>query len=604
MARRISPTGLLGAALIAVVLLLAIAGPPLWGEAAARMDTGGINAPASAEHWFGTDALGRDVFARTMVAARLSLLLATLATLLGVGAGIVLGALPMVLGRRGARAMTTVVELLVAFPGLLLAMALAVVVGLGSRGAVLGLGCAMAPGFARLTQTLAASVAGSDYLAAAKVLGVGRRRRLTHYVLPNIAEPLILNLTVSFGQSLLALAGLSFLGLGVQAPEYDWGRLVSDGMTGVYISPMTTVGPAAAICVAALGFTLFGESLSQAASGRRAARGRSAVREHVSLPPEPGAVLRVEELTVTFPGGLRPVRGLSFTVRQGEIVGIVGESGSGKSLTASAVAGLVPHPGTVTAKRLELAGHDLLGLGERQRRHLLGTELAMVFQDPMSALNPALRVGAQLAEVATTHRGASAAQARELAVERLGEVALPEPARLARQYPHEYSGGMRQRAVIAMGLMAEPGLIVADEPTTALDVTVQRQILRLLREVTDGRAGVLISHDLAVVAQLCSRVLVMYAGRIVEELTVEELRAGPAHPYTRALLDSLPTLDSDRSKPLRTIPGRQPGPGERLDGCPFAPRCEAASDRCRAERPALTGGVACHHPLKTKEAVR
>ncbi|TDD90384.1 ATP-binding cassette domain-containing protein, partial [Actinomadura rubrisoli] len=495
-------TGLIGLVLILAAVALAIVGPVFWDSEATRIDAADINAPASGEHWFGTDGLGRDVFARTMVAARLSLTLAVLATLLGVGAGVLLGALPTVLGRRGARLVTTLVELLLAFPGLILAMFLAVVSGLGARGAVLGIGCATAPGFARLTQTMAASVAGSDYLAAAKVLGVGRTRRLTRYVLPNIAEPLILGFTVTLGQSLLALAGLSFLGLGVQAPTYDWGRLVGEGMPGIFVSPLTALGPALAICIAAIGFTLFGEGLSQAASGRAVVRWRAEPTDPKAVPPVPAgtadtagaddkavdekAVLDVRDLTVTFPGGVRPVRGVSFTVRPGQVIGIVGESGSGKSLTAAAIAGLVPHPGAVGATRLEIAGADPRALGPAERRRLLGTKLALVFQDPMSALNPALRVGTQLAEVVTTHRGAGRTAARKSVVAGLGQVALPDPERRVRQYPHEYSGGMRQRAVIAMGLMAEPDVIVADEPTTALDVTVQRQILALLGEVTGG----------------------------------------------------------------------------------------------------------------------
>jgi peptide/nickel transport system permease protein len=214
----------------------------------------------------------------------------------------------------------------------------------------------------------------------------------------------------------------------------------------------------------------------------------------------------------------------------------------------------------------------------------------MVFQDPMASLNPALKVGGQLAEVALVHQGATRAEARRRAVDRLGQVHLPEPERQAGRHPHELSGGMRQRAVIAMGLMGTPRLIIADEPTTALDVTVQRQILRLLREVTEetGSAALFISHDIAVVGELCDRVVVMYAGRVVEELPVDRLATGAAHPYTRALIASLPDMDTDRSLPLASIPGRQPAPAEVGDGCAFAPRCPLATAACESERPPLT----------------
>ncbi|MDP9867684.1 MULTISPECIES: dipeptide/oligopeptide/nickel ABC transporter permease/ATP-binding protein [Streptosporangium] len=587
-----TPAGLAGTTLVALMVGLAIVGPPIWGAEAQRIDPAVILQGASAAHPLGTDNLGRDILARVLVAGRLSLGLALMATLIGATTGILLGALPSVLPRRAARLVTGTVNALVAFPGLLLAMFTAVIAGLGARGAVLGIGVAIAPGFARLTQTLAASVAGADYVSAARMLGVPRRLIMTRHVLPNIAEPLILNLTQALGGALLGLAGMSFLGLGVQPPSFDWGRLLFDGFSRIYATPAVALGPAAAVALAGIGFNLLGDALARAAS-RTAVPAGKAVPRSAPAPGELGepdqeAVLEVRDLTVTFPGGVTPVRGVSLTVAPGEIVGLVGESGSGKSLTASAIGGLVPYPGEVDAARLRLCGADLGALPEQRRRKLLGTSLAMVFQDPMASLNPALKVGGQLAEVATVHQGASRTEARTRAVDRLGHVRIPEPGRRARQHPHELSGGMRQRVVIAMGLMGTPRLIIADEPTTALDVTVQRQILRLLREVTDetGAATLFISHDIAVVGELCHRVVVMYAGRVVEELPVEKLASDAAHPYTRALVASLPGMDTDRSLPLASISGRQPSPAEIGDGCAFADRCALATDRC-AERPPL-----------------
>ena len=233
----------------------------------------------------------------------------------------------------------------------------------------------------------------------------------------------------------------------------------------------------------------------------------------------------------------------------------------------------------------------------------MGRSLAIVYQDPMASLNPALRVGRQLGEVAEVHEGLSRREARRRSVERLRSVRIGSPERRVRNYPFELSGGMRQRVMIAMGLMGTPQLIIADEPTTALDVTVQQQILKLLDDVgtSTGAAAILISHDIAVVSQLCQRVLVMYAGRIVEELDVPTLVRGPAHPYTAALLASVPTMESDREQPLVSIPGRAAGPFDRSPGCPFAPRCPAASARCSSELPVLeplASGhrVACWHP--------
>ncbi|WP_067177960.1 dipeptide/oligopeptide/nickel ABC transporter permease/ATP-binding protein [Microtetraspora niveoalba] len=588
-----TPAGLAGTVLVTAMVVLAVAGPPIWGAEAERIDSASILQGATAAHPLGTDNLGRDILARVLVAGRLSLTLALLATLVGATAGVLLGALPSVLPRRGARLVTGSVNALVAFPGLLLAMFTAVIAGLGARGAVIGIGTAVAPGFARLTQTLAASVAGADYVSAARMLGVSRWRVMTRHVLPNIAEPLILNFTQALGGALLALAGMSFLGLGVQPPSFDWGRLLFDGFGRIYATPAVALGPAAAIALAGIGFNLLGDALAHAAARRTAPPGTDAepgAPRPVALgEPDPDAVLEVRDLTVAFPGGVTPVRGLSLTIAPGEIVGLVGESGSGKSLTAAAIGGLVPYPGEVRAGRLRLCGADVRELPEAERRRLLGTSLAMVFQNPMAALNPALKVGGQLAEVAVVHQGASRAEAAARAVDRLDHVRVPEPATRARQHPHELSGGMRQRAVIAMGLMGAPRLIVADEPTTALDVTVQREILRLLREVTaeTGAATLFISHDIAVVGELCHRVVVMYAGRVVEELPVGELASGAAHPYTRALVASLPDMETDRSLPLASIPGRQPPPAEVPDGCAFAARCELATARCAAERPPL-----------------
>jgi oligopeptide/dipeptide ABC transporter ATP-binding protein len=316
-------------------------------------------------------------------------------------------------------------------------------------------------------------------------------------------------------------------------------------------------------------------------------------------------VLEVQGLTVTFPtaqGPVRPVRGLTFRVERGEAVGVVGESGSGKSLTALAVAQLIEEPGHVDATRLRLLGTDLLEGSERSHRHLLGTSLSMVFQDPGTSFNPTRRVGGQLAEVGRYHLGMNRAQAHARAIDRLRAVHVPAPERRAGQYPHEFSGGMRQRAMIGMGLMGSPALIIADEPTTALDVTIQKQVLQLLQSIreADGVALLLISHDVAVVRQVCDRVLVMYAGRIVEDLPATDLATRARHPYTRALAAAVPDMDSDLHRPLAVIPGRPVEPSEVPVGCAYAARCPLVDQRCRDEDPALLADgngrrVACWH---------
>ncbi|MFC0071801.1 dipeptide/oligopeptide/nickel ABC transporter permease/ATP-binding protein, partial [Umezawaea endophytica] len=596
-----TPLGLTATVLVVAVLALACFGPVLWGSGADVVDTNDILAPPSGEHWAGTDNLGRDILLRVLVAARLSILLALIAIVIAVGAGLLLGSAPFVLGRRGGRLVTAAVNTAVAFPGLLLALFFAVIFGTGATGAVLAIGLAGAPSFARLTQTLVAGVAARDYVAAARIAGVGRVRVLFRHVLPNIAEPLVVNATIGAGNALLSFAGLSFIGLGVQAPAYDWGRLLYDGISAIYVNASAALAPGAAVLLAGLAFNLFGESVAKGLGvpvgiGLRAAATRTAAAkrpeptshdEHVGT-SAPDVVLDVRDLEVTFPGPSGPVRlvrGVSFDVRRGEAVGIVGESGSGKSMTALAITRLIADHGRVDASRLDLLGNDLLAPDTAVRRRLLGTSLAMVFQDPMTSFNPTRRIGAQLAEVATHHQGMTRREAMARAVDRLTAVRIPDADSRVRQYPHEFSGGMRQRAMIGMGLMGEPALIVADEPTTALDVTVQQQVLDLLAAIRDADdvALVLISHDVTVVGEVCDRVLVMYAGRVVEDLPAAALATAARHPYTRALVEAVPDMATDLTKPLATIPGRLVSPAAAPRGCAYAARCPLADARCRAE---------------------
>jgi oligopeptide/dipeptide ABC transporter ATP-binding protein len=615
--------------LLALILLLAVFAPVLWSAKASAIDVVNLLQGPSARHWLGTNDLGQDVFYRILVATRLSVGLALAATAIGVGSGLVLGTAPLIVGRRAGRAITSVINVAVAFPALLLALFFAVIFGIGAEGALLAIGLASAPAFARLVRTLSASVSGLDYIAAARIAGVSRLRLLTRHVLPNIGEPLIVNATIAAGDALLSFAGLSFLGLGVQAPSYDWGQLLNDGLQGIYTRPAAAVAPGVAVVLAGLAFNLFGEALAVGlgVSSPRIGRLRSALAAaaaRAGAATDPGTssrteaadcVLRVSNLEVSFPGGVHPVRGVSFTLKRGEAVGVVGESGSGKSLTALAVSRLLEDPADVSAGRLELLGRDLLGreprgsagvMSGREMRRFLGTKAGLIFQDPMTSFNPVKRVGAQLAEVATEHHGLTRRQAGERAVDRLRAVRIPRPEHRARQFPHELSGGMRQRAMIGMAVMGEPALVIADEPTTALDVTVQRQVLRLLKSIQAGADGssamalLFISHDITVVGQVCDRVLVMYAGKIVENLPTADLADHARHPYTRALLAAVPSMETSRELPLAVIPGRPADPADLPAGCAFAARCAFADAECRQADPGLVPDdagreVACWH---------
>ena len=305
-----------------------------------------------------------------------------------------------------------------------------------------------------------------------------------------------------------------------------------------------------------------------------------------------GPLLAVEGLSVAFPGAggdVRVVRDLSFEVGASEFVGLVGESGCGKSVTALALLRLVPEPGRITGGRVLLGGEDLSGLGEPEMRRVRGGRIGMIFQEPMSALNPVLSVGFQIAEAVRVHHKMTRREAREEAVRLLELVAIPAPRQRLKDYPHQLSGGQRQRVMIAIALAARPDLVIADEPTTALDVTVQAQILELLESLRQklGLAVLLITHDLAVVAETCDRVVVMYAGQGVEEAPVERLFAGPAHPYTRGLLAAVPRLGGGaRGGELPAIPGQVPVPARLPSGCAFHPRCAEVMEECRVSEPA------------------
>ncbi len=301
-------------------------------------------------------------------------------------------------------------------------------------------------------------------------------------------------------------------------------------------------------------------------------------------------LLEINNLQTHFPtraGLVRAVDGVSFYVEKGELLGLVGESGCGKSITALSVMRLISPPGKIVGGEIVFDGEDLLAASDERLREIRGDDIAMIFQDPMTSLNPVYTVGEQIAEALRLHRKLSRADARKAAIEAMKEVAIPDPARRVNDYPHQLSGGMRQRVMIAMALACDPKLLIADEPTTALDVTIQAQILELLNELRRTRElGVLlITHDLGVVAEVADRVAVMYTGRIVEESPVEELFARPKHPYTEGLLRSVPKLTADavgRAKRLETIEGIVPSPTALPDGCHFAPRCTHRMPRCTA----------------------
>ncbi|MGI9329618.1 MAG: ABC transporter ATP-binding protein [Gammaproteobacteria bacterium] len=317
-------------------------------------------------------------------------------------------------------------------------------------------------------------------------------------------------------------------------------------------------------------------------------------------------LLRVRDLAVEFDtqyGTVRAVDGVSFDIYPEETVGLVGESGCGKTVTGLSLLGLIPKPpGRIAAGSIEFGGRDLATASEEQLRKIRGSDISMIFQEPMTALNPVFTIGGQMSDVLARHKGLTTGQARTEAIEMLGRVGIPSPARRVDEYPHQLSGGQRQRVMIAMALSCNPKLLIADEPTTALDVTTQAQVLEQINKLQQEfrMAVILITHDLGVVAETCQRALVMYCGKVAEQAPIAELFEQPRHPYTAGLLNSIPRIREDRPEHLPIIPGRVPDLLHLPAGCRFAARCERALDRCQVEQPELgeqTASAACFNPV-------
>ena len=540
-----TPAMATGAALMLALILIAVIAPLTLKQAAEQLTPDAAQGPGPA-HWLGTDDFGRDLLARALVATRLTLLMTAGAAALTAASGILIGLAIWLSGRRVREGALRVLETAVAYPSLIFALVIAAVLEPGVSSAVVAIGIAGIPGFARITANLASSVSSSDYVVTARLLGVSPVRIAARHMLPNMAEPLLILSATVFALSLVEISALSFIGLGVQSPDYDFGRLLNDSLGALYTQPVEAVGPSLMIALTGLSVMLIGDALA-ADADPRAKRSffRRVVHRNrtVPVPASDRALVRVENLQIGVPGGPDLVKGVSLSIDPGEVLALVGESGSGKSLTAMAIAGLPTEGLTVEADLLRVDDMNMLAEPEPSR---LAKDISIVYQDPGTTFNPALRMGSQLTEVLRTHQGMGGAQARHVITQALASVNITEPARRLRQHPHELSGGMRQRAMIAASIVTSPKLIVADEPTTALDVTVQAEVLRQFRRIRreQGTAMLFISHDLGVVEALCDTILVMKSGEIVERLTSDQLAARDVHhPYTKALLAAIPVLD-------------------------------------------------------------
>lgn len=512
----------------------------------------------SSQAILGTDQLGRDLLSRLLWGAGLSLGVGVAATLSACIVGSVIGLVAAYVGGRADSVLMRLIDMIMAFPYLLLALAIVAVLGPGLLNALLAIAIVNIPFFARTVRGVALSLVQRPFMEAARLSGASHVRIVLRELLPNVLPVIIVTMSTTLGWMILETAGLSFLGLGAQPPQADLGSLLGDARRLVLLAPHLALVPGLLIMFLVIGINLAGDGLRDVLDPRLQGDTLQAPSPSTTIkrpPPReadssPASLLSVRGLTVDrrLPGGRlgRPVVDhVSLDVSSGQVVGLVGESGSGKSVLALSLLALAPSPPMqIVDGSVVLGGQDLLTQSLRGWQDLRGKRVAIVFQDPLTTLNPLMPVGAQIAEVIARHLpcGRSERQARVLAlIERVG---LPSPEATSQAYPHQLSGGQRQRIGIAMALAAEPDIIIADEPTTALDVTTKVKILDLLSALRteQGLSIILISHDLSVIERVCDHVLVMYQGQIVEEGPTSDILSAPQHPYTQRLLDAVPVL--------------------------------------------------------------
>ncbi len=572
--------------------------------------------PLSQGHLLGTDALGRDILSRLVWGTRISLLVGISATLIAAFFGSLIGLVAGYAGGRVDGLLMRGIDMVMAFPYILLALAIVAVLGPGLLNALYAIAIVNIPFFARNIRGITLGLAHREFVDAARLSGKSGPAILFGEILPNVLPIIVITMSTTIGWMILETAGLSFLGLGAQPPQADLGSMLGDGRKILFTAPHVSIIPGLMIFALVMSINLLGDGVRDVLDPRLKSgalmrpMARTAIER--AFAPERNAAshaaLDVQDLCTDFHVGddiYHAVGGVDLRIGQGECLGLVGESGSGKSVTAMSIMGLVPSPpGRIAGGAAWLDTEDLFAASDERVRQLRGAAVSHVFQDPLSTLHPLFTVGDQLAEAITAHQPLARRAALDKAEQLLALVRIPNPRERLNAYPHELSGGMRQRICIAMALANDAKVLIADEPTTALDVTVQAQVLSLMNALRSERnaAVLFITHDFGVVSAICDRVAVMYAGKIVETGTSEQVLSRPAHPYTRKLIDCVPVLGEPERR-LDAIEGRPPLVNQLPEGCAFAARCPRAEVDCRQGEIALTefaGGertVRCLHPI-------
>ncbi len=560
----------------------------------------------SAKHWLGTDLIGHDILSLIMWAGKdvfiHGFIVVGLATLIGLPAGLVAG----FYGGAVDQVVTRVGDILFAMPGMVLLIAIGAMSGNNLTIAMLALGVLFSAGFMRQVRAAALAARGELYVDAAFVSGISRMTIIFRHIMPNVMSPLFIQFSSAFGATLLLESGLAFLGIAPPPPVPTWGGLITLAQSQLENQPWLMVPTGGVLILTVLSANFIADSIQEstplAGLGNLVTARTKAPRTEEAPEPvrtvDPANLLTVNNLKV---GAIQPDRsvltlvdGVSFSLRRGETIGLVGESGCGKTLTALAMLGLLPANVAQVGGSVTFDGVTMTPETTDAWAPMRGSRIGYISQEPMVALDPSYSVLSQLVEPLRIHHGMDKAAARARAFELLTAVGIADPAAVGARFPHQLSGGMAQRVAIAIALTGEPDLLVADEPTTALDVTVQAEILDLLRDLQqrNGMALILVTHDLGVVADICDRAVVMYAGQVVEQGDVEDLFTQPTHPYTKGLLESSPHVEHVNAgggdDHLPTIPGTVPLPAGWPAGCRFADRCFQAEERCRAARVPLT----------------